>query len=319
MNASTTDKPIDPIALDLTGPEFDPPDCPAWAREQLPAAMLPYRGRNGMPDIYRTRTHPLGREVVGIDRYHANQFLMVRPETLEFLYRDYTPTTVTYRPGLLPRYERLAEEITAGCATTLEQALALLTRGVTRVRHPYMPPCGPNVPANRGASDDELLRSAAGWCNEQARVFIRLCQVRGIPARFVHQFYSDHTTGHCVAEFYADGRWCMADASWFCVFPGDDGRLLSAAQCHDRGAGQQAAGRAYRGRFDELLARPVSELNFPQPEHYDGWRRHWADLSATQLAAKLGYCAIINYPLPQAPMGGAAPCTGDVHTCPSDR
>ena len=64
-----------------------------------------------------------------------------------------------------------------------------------------------------------LLKSGAGWCNEQAHVFVRLCQVADIPAHMVFLFYADNRSGHVVAEFHADGRWAMADTSWLCVFP----------------------------------------------------------------------------------------------------
>jgi hypothetical protein len=42
------------------------------------------------------------------------------------------------------------------------------------------------VDGNRNLDDEALLASGCGWRNEQARVFIRLCQVNGIPARMLH-------------------------------------------------------------------------------------------------------------------------------------
>jgi len=56
-------------------------------------------------------------------------------------------------------------------------------------------------------------------------------------------FYSNPPSGHVIAEFHADGRWCMADASYLCVFPDADGRLMSAAECH--GPGKMRAGEVY--------------------------------------------------------------------------
>ncbi|MFN2350592.1 MAG: transglutaminase domain-containing protein [Kiritimatiellia bacterium] len=287
--------------LDITGPEFDPPDCPDWAKETVPAALQPYRGRNGLPDSYRVRTCALALTVQGVDRYHANQFIVYRPETAQFLYRDYTPTQVDYRTGALLACATLAAEVTAGCRTQTERAMALLQRGAARVRHPLSPPCGDQVPPDRNLDEEALLHSGAGWCNEQARVFIRLCQVSGIPARIIQLFYSDLTTGHCIAEFHADGRWCMADATYFCVFPGPDGRLLSAADCHDRGVGQLHCGRAYRQRMLQLLARSDAELNFPDAAKAAAWREKTAreNVSDETRAGKLNCFAIINYPLPR--------------------
>jgi len=114
--------------------------------------------------------------------------------------------------------------------------MALLTRAMPALlRHPGIPPLGRPVPPDRNLDDEALLESGSGWCNEQARVFIRLCQVMGIPARMIHLFGQNHT----IAEFYAEDRWIMADTSYFFAVPGKDGTWLSAAACHDRGEGQR--------------------------------------------------------------------------------
>lgn len=291
--------------IDLRAPEFDPPDCPSWAKEDPPAVLLPFRGRNGLHRLPgRTfKTEPLATNVRGLDRYHANQFLVYHPDTADFLYDAYTPRTLQYRPGTLPAYEALAAEVTTGCVTETETVRALLEKGATRVRHPYGPPCGPIVGSDRNLDDEALLRSGAGWCNEQARVFIRLCQVCGIPARIVQLFYSDMTTGHCIAECFADGRWCMADCSCFILFPDAGGRLQSAAECHDGGEGQLRCGRTYRRRMRALLALSDAELNFANPADNVRWRTKISRENESDeiRAAKMLHFGIVNYPLPPAP------------------
>ena len=218
--------------------------CPAWAKDSLPAEMLPYLGKFGLPEPFPQRAGPLGKGVAGIDRWQANRFIVYRAETAKFLYGDYTPLRVEYRPGSLPSYERLVQEYTRGKTGQRDKALALLTRAMAeRFPHPTMPPLGPHCRADRGLLDEELLKSGCGFCNEQARVFARLCQVAGIPARLVYLFYADQRTGHTICEIHVDGRWAMADASWFCVFPAADGHWLSAAECHAEGADSAARGR----------------------------------------------------------------------------
>lgn len=257
-----------------------------------------------MPSPFNERNYPLARTVRGVDRYHANQFVMYRPETAQYLYSDYTPLEVHYRPGLLPSYEALASEVTSPDQSPQEKALSLLTRGVPHVRHPIMPPCGPNARSDRNLDDESLLKSGIGACNEQTRVFIRLCQVCGIPARLIQLFYSDTNSGHCIAEFHVDGAWRMADASWFCVFPDANGRLLSAAECHDRGDGQKYAGLAYFKRFQELRALSPEELGLGDENvaahgetNLQNWQRI-SNRSAEELAAELHCFGVINYPLP---------------------
>jgi hypothetical protein len=288
----------DPVAgvFDLSGPDFDPPDCPAWAKENLPSWVKPFVGKNGLPAKWRPRVM-LGSSVKGLDRYQANQFIYFRPETAEYLYKEYTPLKVDYRPGTLPVYEKLAAKHTLGLQTDTEKAVALLKAMPHFFRHPTMPPCGPAVKADRNLDDADgaLLATGSGWCNEQARVFIRLCQVAGIPARLIHLFGQNHT----VAEFHADGRWIMADASNFFVAPGSDGKLLSVAQCHDGGEGQRAYALARHRRIQEMLAMSDQELGFATPEQARRWREANAGFSVDELAAREVGFGVINYPLPK--------------------
>jgi Transglutaminase-like superfamily len=287
------------ILHDLDHPDRNPPSCPEWAKETLPPEMQELRGRNGMPPPYCDREYALAMNVEGIDRYQANQFLMYRPDTADYLYSEYTPLDVNYQKGLLPTYEALAAEVTEGCKTETETIMALLLKGASRLKHPCGPPCGPPVGTGRNLDDEALLNSGVGWCNEQARVFIRLCQVCNIPARIVHTFYSDTKSGHCIAECYADGRWCMVDATWFCVFPGPDGKLLSAAQCHDRCEGQKYCGIAYYKRVQELFKLSDGELNFHTSKETEEWRQVSLSQSAETWRDKMNCIAIINYPLPR--------------------
>ena len=292
----TTDLP----AVDLQHPECDPPDCPSWAKELVPPAIQPFRGRNGLPEEYRRRPGVSGESVAGIDRYHANHIVIHRPETARFLRDSYTPTSVNdFVPGRLPNIEVEASRLAQGCSSQREVLQRLLVDGVSRVRHPDMPPCGPDVPPDRNLDDEAIWASGAGWCNEQARVLVRLCQACGIAARLVFLYYSDRRTGHTIAEAHVDGGWAMVDASWFCVFPDPDGRLLSAPQCHDGGAGQMACGEAYQRRFEQLLAMDDHSLNFnPRYRTAAQWRDQMGRQTAEDHAQRLYLFGIINYPWP---------------------
>jgi len=287
--------------------------CPEWAKEELPREMLPFVGRFGLPDPYPQRRDPLGKSVAGIDRWQANQFIAYRAETARFLYGAYTPTKVDCRRGTLPAYEKLVARYTAGMKTDREKATALLTQALPReFRHPTMPPLGAPVRADRALLDEALLKSGAGFCNEQARVFTRLCQAAGIPARIIQLFYSDKRTGHTISEFYADGRWAMADSSWFCVFPAADGPLMSAAECHEEGPNRRLVGETYFGRFQQLIAMPDEELvggHFAASDPPGGRKEKVAAEAAAvrkglrartaqALGDQLWRFGIINYPLP---------------------
>jgi hypothetical protein len=283
---------------------------PAWAREPLPEWVRPYQGRFGLPDPYPQQKELIGDPTAGIDLWQANHFIVYRKETAEYLYKDYTPTQVHYKPGTLPSYERIVAEYTAGIDNPREKAVALLTRAMLeKVQHPGIPPMCPPLAKDRALDDEALLATKMGWCNEQARVFIRLCQVAGIPARMIFLFYKP-TGGHVVSEFYADGRWSMADSSWFLVFPDADGHLMSAAECH--GAGREKAGEAYYRRYQEIaaytdermvgdkfapIADPV-ERQAKIAESAKATRAEYLARTAKSLSDPLWAFGVLNYPLP---------------------
>jgi hypothetical protein len=234
--------------------------CPDWLRQPPPARWRAFTGKEGIPEPWRSIPRPLGMNARGWDRWQANHFLVCREETRDFIAHEFPPHRAECRPGALPEFEKVAARFTAGLATPTDKALALLTRALPQVLpHPTVPPLGPMCPTNRGLDDDGLLRSGCGYCNEQARVFIRLCQVSGIPARLCFLFYSDRKTGHTTAEFLVEGRWALADVSWYCVVPGPDGRLLGAAECLEP-RHQSLVGEAFARRMAEIAAMGDGEL-----------------------------------------------------------
>ncbi len=302
-DATTSDQTKPTIRWDLDQPAYDPPNCPAWVKVPVPANMRPYMGKNGLPAPWGNKKAPLATSVQGIDRYQANHFIVYRKETADFLYSDYTPTSVDYKAGLLPSYEAVVNKYTNDQMTDTEKALALLTQAMPNVfRHPTMPPIGQSVTADRNLADEALLKSGCGWCNEQARVFIRLCQVAGMQGRMIHLFGQNHT----ITEFYADGRWVLADASNFFVARDKEGNLLSAADCHDGGAGQLAYAKAKKKRLMELAAMSDEALNLPHGKA-ERFRAHCRSFDVEALANRDDLVfGVINYPLPSATTSSAA-------------
>jgi len=287
---------------------------PEWVKEDLPEWVLPYVGKFGLSEAWQQRVKSvLGGGVAGIDRWQANHFIVYRKETAEYLYGAYTPPEAGYKKGTLPAYEKLAAKYTEGLTSDSEKAVALLTKALPReFMHPTVPPLGPGCRANRNLEDGPLLQSGTGFCNEQARVFVRLCQVLGIRARIVYLFYSDNRTGHTIAEFCSDGRWAMADVSWFCVFPAEDGHLMSAAECHEAGPNREPVGRTYFARMQEIIALPDEALVGKRYAHIEDEAERAKQIAARAIAVReglakktakflgdhLGEFGLINYPLP---------------------
>ena len=289
------------VAHDLRHPDYDPPDCPRWAKEEVPSWVLRFRGVNGLPD--ESRPHFSGANapgVAGVDRYQANQFIPYRPETAAWLYEGYTSLEVKWQEGYLPTLRRIAMEATSGATSPEEKALRLLYTVCRRLLHPRVPPVGDAVPGDRNLDEEALIASGTGWCNEQSRVFVRLCQAAGVPARLVHYFYSEFPAGHTVAEFHDGGRWCLTDATYGVVFRGPEGRLLSAADCLD-GAEGEAIWNRVSGEFANhtlrigrhLLARDAATGR-------DDGSLALRRTICPELNRRLHTFAVMNYPLPPA-------------------
>ena len=275
-------------------------EAPAWAKQRLPDWLKPsLLGKHGLPEPWCSRPGPLAVGVGGIDRWQANHFIVYRRETAKFLYGEYTPTKVDYHKGLFPALERIVAQYTTPDQTDRQKAVALLTEAMAKhLLHPEVPPVGPMVATNRALDDEALLASGCAWCNEQARVYIRLCQIAGVPARMIYLFYSDGKMGHVVAEFYADGRWCMADSSWICVFPDDRGRLLSAAELHTPEA-KPLVERIYMARWTEILKHSSDPSDREFATKGPDAIRKKKEFGPSK-ADQFGCFGVLNYPLPPA-------------------
>jgi hypothetical protein len=234
---------------------------PAWGRETLPAWVEPFVGRRGMYEPWNRKQGILAPGVAGLDRWQANRFICFRPETAEFLYTTYTPKP-QYVAGTFPALEEVVKPYRS-LATDTKKAVAVLTQAMVKLRHPKVAPAGPMVDTRRNLSDEMLYLSGCAWCNEQVRAFIAMCHILSIPARIIHLFYADTITGHTVAEFYADGRWAMADASYLVVFADRERRLMSAAQCHLQ-QNRPLIDAAYRNRYQQIAARSDADLGGPE-------------------------------------------------------
>ncbi len=58
---------------------------------------------------------------------------------------------------------------------------------------------------------------ARGVCQDYAHVFIALCRLAGIPARYVSGLPIGEGTSHAWAEIWADGLWHGLDPTRGCI------------------------------------------------------------------------------------------------------
>ena len=164
--------------------------------------------------------------------------------TAEYVYDGYTPLKVGYQAGTRPELEGFAAEA-LGASSPLKKSTKQIdvAQAPSPVRSSAQPrAAGPHfqragragerervlsilrfvrdIPTRRpggrqagvsdlfhGGTEEEVIKKCSGMCNEQARVFCVLCQVAGIPSRYVGHYVG----GHGVSEAFVEGRWAYFD------------------------------------------------------------------------------------------------------------
>lgn len=198
--------------------------------------------------------------VEGIDLEQPMNAILVTDETIPVLYGpDYSPTRLRYTPGSRPVLEQIVATLPG--ATPRERMLAALNWTATQVKHPYLHGF---TAKNRAMTEEELIASGTGWCNEQARVFIALCEVMGIPGRVCFLTHENGLCGHATAEAYVDGKWAWCDPTFNVSVELPDGTLGTAAELS--GPFRPYAHAAYR---------PVLAECFPKLQPYVEEERGW--------------------------------------------
>jgi hypothetical protein len=170
-----------------------------------------YRGRNYLEKVDADQREALEawEEVLRmgesgkVDCEHfIDEQLYLTPETAEYIYSDYTPLELKYERGSRPKLDETVDMLTMPEMSEFEKFL-WLARFVR------------DLPDKRnwepveftGGTEEELIEKGVQMCNEQARLMVVLCQVAGLPARYV----GHHIGGHGVTEVYIDGKWAYYD------------------------------------------------------------------------------------------------------------
>jgi transglutaminase-like putative cysteine protease len=160
---------------------------------------------------------------------------MVRlvPETAEYLYGDFTPRTVEYRPGSRPELERRVAEATAGAVAPEERVkgIAEYCLGI-REKFEAVDPDGAGLEDMVfGGTEEEIIERGTDWCADLGRVACALCQVAGIPARIVNLVELGAAYGgHVIIEAWRDGAWGAVDPLHEIVYTHPDGRPVAVRE-----------------------------------------------------------------------------------------
>ena len=126
------------------------------------------------------------------------------PETVDYLYSEFTPETTEYGRGTRPLLEMIVDRVCADCNTARERATALVRWRRSNITH--LPKCGLG-------SEEEILLGGYSMCHDASRTLITLAQVAGLGARMVIGLNAETERGHTLTEIFVDGKWAIFDPS----------------------------------------------------------------------------------------------------------
>lgn len=168
-------------------------------------------------------TRPIDRRfqppVKGVDLEQALNYIALADVGRRFVEERFTASRLPYIRGNRPVLDRLARRVAGRGATPLQVAQRLATFVATKVPWAgfYEKHRGRRLPTDRGLSEEAIIRSGYGWCNEQARVYCALTQAAGLVSRLVFAANPAKRYGHVVCEVLLPGGWMLVDESFgFC-------------------------------------------------------------------------------------------------------
>ena len=141
----------------------------------------------------------------------------------DFIYGSYTSKTICYTQGSRPILETAVGKVCDANGDPFDR-LFLLTKYVAEeVRWAgfHEREHGFRLPVDRNFTEEEILLSGFGWCNEQARLLCALLQVSKIPARIVFAANREGTFSHVVTEALTPKGWMAIDQSLNYLFMHD--------------------------------------------------------------------------------------------------
>ncbi|MBN1342976.1 MAG: family 20 glycosylhydrolase [Phycisphaerae bacterium] len=192
--------------------------------------LQPYTGKNAWKAVVGDHRQSAYR--LNYDQLHANygdavefqlraQQVILCPQTAEFLYTRFTPTTVRYRKGARPELENVVAKATAGCATDKDKALALMRYCRDLYDEKWYTSEFKNYVY--GGTEEQLIAKGEILCECLGRLLVALCEVAGLPGRIVMHDIG----GHIAAEILVAGKWAYIDPRCGIYFLLPDGSLAS--------------------------------------------------------------------------------------------
>jgi transglutaminase-like putative cysteine protease len=159
--------------------------------------------------------------VAGLDLVQSLNYVSAASLPLEWFYTAFTYPRTFYRAGSRPELEKFLVELAPDAGPNLATVRALAAGLPPRIKH--FCSLGYSGEMGRGFTEEALIASGVGWCNEQARVLVALSQIAGMPSRLVF------ARGHVMTEVMIENHWVLLDQTLGFIFESTDGRLVNVA------------------------------------------------------------------------------------------
>jgi len=158
--------------------------------------------------------------VAGIDLEQALNRIDVSACGPAFVYDHLTSSRTFYRNGSRPILQKLVRRVLKGEKDSFRIVECLAGYVCSEVPWAgyYEKVTSKRLPSDSGASEEDIIASGFGWCNEQARVFCALTQIAGMASRLVFGENVQKTYGHVSAEVLTPGGWMAVDPSFGLCF-----------------------------------------------------------------------------------------------------
>ena len=156
----------------------------------------------------------------GVEFQLRQEQVILCPQTVDFLYSDFTPMDIKYVKGSRPELEKVVETATVNCKTNQEKALALM-RYCRDLKDKDTVKWGQGYVF--GGTEEYIIKKGSDICECLGRLYVSLCEIAGLPSRIVMH----DIAGHIVAEVCVDGNWGYIDPKLGLYFLKEDGTLAS--------------------------------------------------------------------------------------------
>jgi len=165
-------------------------------------------------------THTLG----SVDRVLLENMIRLCPETVSYLYADYTPPITLYKKGMRPILEQQMAKISSSCSNDEERIEA-----VAEFTSNLQGRADMNIDTMLfGGTEEEIITRGSDWCTDVARVGCVLCQIVDLPSRIVYLFDTEKAYhGHAIIEVFRTEVWGAVDSVTNVIYRYPDGKPAS--------------------------------------------------------------------------------------------